>query len=87
MKRKLTLTLTFFATACVLTGCSQDNHDNELPDIFISEYYSGEDADDCVVELGTSSKEEWSLEGIKVNKTLNPSSSVTSLRYFLPSLA
>ena len=67
MKKKLTLTLTFFAAACVLTGCSQDNHDNELPDIFISEFYSGEDADDCVVELGTSSKEEWSLEGIKVN--------------------
>ena len=52
----------------------------KLLSILIFSFISG-------IYIGIKSNNKGYLEGIKVNKTLNPSSSITSLRYFLPSLA
>ena len=63
--------LTLFALPCLLLAslllascsCEEDRTYN----VFFSEFYQGKDANDAMVELGSTSSEKYSLEGLKVN--------------------
>ena len=59
-------TIIFLSSLISLVSCK--NNESQYKNIlFFSEFYSGNSINDCVLELGTSSSKDFSLDGFKVN--------------------
>ena len=61
------LFLTSLLSLSFLSSCSNDSTSSLSKKLFFSELYNGESINDCVLEIGTTSENELSLNGITIN--------------------